>query len=227
MDISLSVSPVRDAAGVIVGASKIARDISERKRAQEQQTLVLNEMKHRIKNTLATVQAIAKQTLRSVPDEVRAAFIARLHALASAHDLLTLQRWNGASLGDVVAGALAPFREKHHERFRIEGPDDVWLDAGKSLLLAMALHELATNAVKYGALANQSGEVRLGWERTRDGKCDRLRLFWRESGGPPVRPPEQKGFGSFLVERALQGELGEAHLDFAPQGLACTLTIAL
>jgi PAS domain S-box-containing protein len=130
IEISLTVSPVKDASGRIVGASKIARDISERRQAQEQQNVLVAEMKHRVKNTLATVQAIAMQTLRKAPGEEREAFIARLHALAKAHDLLSLKSWDRAPLRDVVGTALGAFQEAHPERFLIDGPDDdVWLDA--------------------------------------------------------------------------------------------------
>ena len=127
VDISLTVSPLKDANGRIVGASKIARDITERKRAQEQQKLLVHEMKHRIKNSLATVQAIATQTLNQHADE-RDAFIARLHALGNAHDLLTSDTWQTASLQAIVTQALKPFQEQHHERIAVEGPTDVWLE---------------------------------------------------------------------------------------------------
>ena len=196
LDISLTVSPLKDAAGKIVGASKIARDITERRRAQERQKLLINEIQHRIKNTLATVQAIATQTLRSSPEE-RDSFVARLHALAGAHDLLIDDNWHQAALSDLVAKALNAFRDKHRERFYIEGPDGIFLDAQKSSLLVMALHELATNAVKYGALSNEIGKVRVVWETLADGSSRRFRLCWTESGGPPVSPPAQKASARF------------------------------
>ena len=120
--------------------------------------------------------------------------------------------------------ALAPFREQHRDRVAAEGNGTIFLDANKSLLLTMALHELATNAVKYGALSNATGRVRVGWEPT---SGNRLRLRWQESGGPTVKPPERKGFGSQLIERALDGDQGAARFEFAPQGVMCTLEIAL
>jgi two-component system, chemotaxis family, CheB/CheR fusion protein len=226
LDISLTISPLKDAAGKIVGASKIARDITERRRAHERQKLLVNEIQHRIKNTLATVQAIATQTLRSSPGE-RDAFVARLHALAGAHDLLRDDNWHQAALIDLVGKALNAFQEKHRERFVIDGPGGIFLDAQKSSLLVMALHELATNAAKYGALSNETGRVRVVWETSRDGPAKSVRLSWQESGGPPVNPPQQKGFGSLLIERALQNELGQARLDFHPDGLVCTIEISL
>jgi PAS domain S-box-containing protein len=227
IEISLTVSPVKDGSGRIVGASKIARDIGERRRAQEQQSVLVAEMKHRVKNTLATVQAIAMQTLRKTPDAEREAFIARLHALGKAHDLMSLKSWDRASLRDVVNAALGAFRDAHRERFMIDGPDEIWLDANKSLLLAMALHELATNAAKYGALSNGGGRVRVEWALSKGDEPRRLIFRWEERGGPLVKPPEQRGFGSRLIERALQAGLGTTRLEFDPQGVTCTLDVTL
>jgi PAS domain S-box-containing protein len=225
--ISLTVSPIKDADGTIIGASKIARDITDRKQAEERQQLLVGEVKHRIKNLLATVQAIARQTLKGAPADERDAFVARLMALANAQDLLTLERWNRAAVHDVVDRALRPFEAKHNARFLTKGPQDVWVDAQRASLLTMALHELATNAVKYGALSNGYGVVSLAWEVTGEEDAQKVRLNWRELGGPLVVPPEHKGFGSFLIERALQGSGGGAKLDFNPNGLICSLEVAL
>jgi PAS domain S-box-containing protein len=225
VDISLTVSPVRDAEGKIIGASKIARDITERRRAQEQQKLLVGELQHRIKNTLATVGAIANQTFRKAPGECQT-FAARLQTLAGAHDLLKNDNWQRAALIDLVGRALDPFQDKHRDRFLVDGPDGIFLDAQKSSLLAMALHELATNAVKYGALSNEKGRVRIAWEIPRDDPPKRFQLRWQESGGPPVNPPGQRGFGSLLIERALQNHLGQAQLDFDPRGLVCLMEIS-
>ncbi len=226
VEISLTVSPIKNAEGRIIGASKTARDITEFKRAQEQQRLLLREMKHRVKNTLTTVQVIAAQTFHGASSSEREAFAARLSALANAHDLLTADNWQGAALYKVVAKALAAFQERHRERVLIEGPKEVWLDANKSLLVTMALHELATNAVKYGALSNGGGQVRVAWELAKDDPS-RLRLCWQESGGPAVKPPADRGFGSFLIERALKYELGAARFEFDPRGLVCKFEVAL
>jgi PAS domain S-box-containing protein len=228
VDISLTVSPIKDANGTIIGASKIARDITERKQAEHRQQLLVGEVKHRIKNLLATVQAIARQTLKGAPVEERDAFVARLMALANAQDLLTLERWNRAPVHEIVDRALRPFEAKHSARFLTKGPEEAWVDAQRASLLTMALHELATNAVKYGALSNGYGVVRLIWEvvGTED-EGQSVRLTWCELGGPPVVPPERKGFGSFLIERALQGGGGGAKLDYDPNGLICTLDVAL
>jgi two-component system CheB/CheR fusion protein len=227
VEISLTVSPVKDAQGRVVGASKVARDITDHKRAQEQKNLLLFEMKHRIKNTLATVQAIANQTLHSASPEERSAFVARLCSLGNAYDVLTSERWDRASLPDVVGAALQAFRENHRERFLIEGPSDVWLDSKKSLGVAMTLHELATNAIKYGALSNQSGRVSVDWAIVQFANPARVKLHWKERGGPPVEPPKHKGFGSRLIEQALSSESWKTRVDYDPRGLECVVEIAL
>jgi two-component sensor histidine kinase len=187
---------------------------------------LVKEFQHRIKNTLATVQSIATQTFHGSPDEC-AVFVARLHALAAAHDLLTSDDQHQAALVDLVGKVLNAFQDKHCERFLVDGPDGIFLDAQKSSLLVMALHELATNAVKYGALSNENGQVRVAWETLPDGPPKRFRLCWTESGGPPVSAPTHKGFGSLLIEHALQNQLGPARLDFDPQGLQCAIEISL
>ena len=227
VEISLTVSPIKTADGRIIGASKTARDITERKRAQDQQRLLLREMKHRVKNALTTVQVIAAQTFRGASRDECREFVGRLSALANAHDLLTAENWQGAPLRDVVEKALQPFQEKQRERVLIEGPEEIWINAEKSLLLTMALHELATNAVKYGALSNGSGQVRVAWELRKDEEPRRLKLRWQESGSPMVKPPERKGFGSLLLDRALKYELGITRFDFDPRGLTWEMDIAL
>lgn len=227
VEISLTVSPLTDLDGQIIGASKIARDISERKRAEEQQNLLVGEMRHRVRNTLATVQAIASQTLHSTSAEERKAFIARLHALSRAHDLLRIERWDSAALREVVDMALQAFKDTHRERFTVEGPSDVHLEANKAVLLVMALHELATNAVKYGALSNRDGTVVITWALTPNQSKPRLKLCWQEQGGPPVKPPERKGFGSLLLEYAFQGNDTLKRVEFNPQGFACELEMYL
>jgi PAS domain S-box-containing protein len=222
LNISLTVSPVKDADGRILGVSKIARDITERKRAQEQQTLLFNEMRHRIKNSLAVVQAIAMRTLPSATAAERQAFVERLQALASAHDLLSLENWDRAPLRGVVEQAFEPIQKSHGGRIDIEARGDVTLDASTAMLLAMLLHELITNAIKYGALSNEGGRVHVAWDIERD--TDSVTLRWRETGGPQVKPPAREGFGSLLFERAL-GELGKIDVEFDPAGLMCKIAI--
>jgi two-component system, chemotaxis family, CheB/CheR fusion protein len=226
IDISLSVSPLKNAQGVIVGASKIARDITERKRAQEYQRIIVNESKHRIKNTLATVQAIATQTLQASSDE-RRDFIARLGALARAHDLLTVENWHRAQLTEIVGRALGAFDALDSKRLLVEGPEDVWLDATKSTLLTIVLHELATNAAKYGSLSNDTGKVRFSWQRVSNDQANWLSFRWSETGGPTVLQTNRKGFGSFMIDRVLRAEQGDARLEFHPQGLICTFVLPL
>jgi PAS domain S-box-containing protein len=226
VDIAITVSPIRDVDGRIVAASKVARDITERKLAQEQRTLLLSEMQHRIRNTLAMVQAIANQTLRSASVEERTAFNARLRSLGNAYDLLTSEKWDRAPLSDVVRTALAAFQEQHRERFLIDGPTDVFLDSRKSLGIAMMLHELATNAVKYGALSNRRGQISVTWELMQFEKSDGVKLSWKERGGPPVALPTRKGFGSRLVKQALS-EGGRTRLDYDPRGVECVIEAAL
>jgi two-component sensor histidine kinase len=194
----------------------------ERQRAEE---LLLNESRHRIKNTLATVQAIAGQTLRHTPPEEQQAFMARLHALGEAHDLLTSKNWHQASLHDVLAHAVKPFETPRHPRFIAEGPG-VWLPAKSALMLTMCLHELATNAAKYGALSNGTGQVRVAWGLIGNGDGRKVRLSWVETGGPPVSVPERKGFGSILIESSFRGE-GETCIEYAPEGIRCLLEVSV
>jgi len=222
VEISLTVSPVKNAQGLVVGASKIARDNSERKRSEQAKDLLLHEIKHRVKNTLGTVQAIAAQTFRESPRKERDSFTGRLRALSNAHDLLTQQDWDQVSMRDMILRALAPFQENRTARFEVSGPDAI-LGANPALLLAMAIHELATNAVKYGALSNETGTVRVNWAVSGTGDARKLAMEWRESGGPPVGAPEHKGFGSTLIERALQQEQGHSCFQFRPEGVVCSL----
>jgi PAS domain S-box-containing protein len=224
-DISLTVSPIKRQDGTVIGASKIARDISERKIAQDTKELLLHEIKHRVKNTLATVQAMASQTFRGAPVEEREAFVSRLHALAGAHNLLTEQNWDTVDVRSIVGRALRPFTEQDVDRVVIDGPETP-LDPGNALLLAMALHELGTNAVKYGALSTLAGRIKVVWT-LECGARNVLKLRWQESGGPPVRQPERQGFGSRMIERALKGRQGAVQFDFAPDGLVCLLEVAL
>ncbi len=178
IDISLTISPVRDASGQVVGASKIARDITDQKQLHDRQGLLVEEMKHRIKNTLSTVQAIAMQTLRGTSKEDIREFVARLHSLSGAHDVLTRKNWNRASLFDLVNRAVEPFQTKDHERFDISGPE-AWLDAARSTVVTMALHELSTNASKYGALSSDTGRVSICWRYI--GETSRtVEMAWRE-----------------------------------------------
>lgn len=213
----------RNAAGRVVKTLSAALDIDERKRAEEHRTLLVNEMNHRVKNTLASVQSIAHQTLRSshTPGQMAEIFTGRLLALASAHDVLTQESWEGAGLRKIVEVALAPF---DGPRIVHDGPD-ARLDARAALALGMALHELATNASKYGALSNETGAVRLTWQVEPSAGASLLSLEWREAGGPPVLSPRRRGFGSHLLTRGVGAELnGAADLEFAPAGVVFRIT---
>lgn len=227
--VAFTASPIRDEDAKVVGTIIEVRDISTEKAAQQHQQLLINELNHRVKNTLATVQSIAVQTLRSSASDrdARAAFEARLLALSKVHNILTRENWEGAALSDIVAEVLAPHESDHRARFEIDGPD-VRVHPRMALPLAMALHELATNATKYGALSNEAGVVAIAWGLTPAPDQQRLWLRWAESGGPPVAPPVRKGFGSRLIERSLVMELGgEAAIDYAVTGLVCRVEAPL
>ncbi|WP_194164629.1 sensor histidine kinase [Microvirga thermotolerans] len=197
-----------------------------RDRAEERQRLLLNELNHRVKNTLATVQYMVAQSLGSAatPAQARESLEGRLIALSRAHDLLTREQWEGAELGTIVAQAIEPFRGGNGGRWHVEGTE-VRVSPQVALALAMAFQELATNAVKYGALSNETGEVRIAWSVAKGaGGEERISLRWEETGGPPVRPPARRGFGSRLLERALASDLGGAmKLEFAVGGVVCTM----
>jgi two-component sensor histidine kinase len=177
-----------------------------------------------VKNTLATVQSIASQTLRNADttEAARSAMEARLLALSRAHDVLTRENWEGAGLIEIVREAMAPYRHDRENRLHMEGPD-VRLSPRMALAIAMALQELATNAVKYGALSNADGEVRVAWSVEQKGE-KRLHLTWSETNGPRVAPPKRRGFGTRLIERSLAQDLnGKAQITFAPAGISCTV----
>src|SRR5829696_2474312 len=217
--------PRLDDAGSFLGYTGCNVDITDVKLAQERQGLLINELNHRVKNTLATVQSVAMQTLRhaATPEQAREDFEARLIALSRAHDVLTRENWDGANLNEIVKQAIEPYRRKEENRFVVKG-GAVRLPPRMALALAMALQELATNAVKYGALSNDTGRVEITWALDRTEAGPRVRLRWRETGGPPVKPPARQGFGSRLIERSLARDLsGGVSLDFAPEGLVCTI----
>jgi two-component sensor histidine kinase len=221
--------PIIGADGEVSGIFIEGSDVTARVRAAEYQQLLLNELNHRVKNTLATVQSIVSQTLRNAPTppEARILIEQRMIALSRAHDVLTQEKWEGADLHAIVAQALAPFREPGHERFHVRGPG-LRLSPRMALDLAMALHELAINALKYGALSDASGAVDLAWLVDRHCSPPRLKLRWTERDGPPVTPPIRRGFGTRLIERSLAQDLGgEARIEFAPAGVVCTVNTPL
>jgi len=221
-------APIRDARGNIIGGVCGALDISDRKRHEEHQQLLLNELNHRVKNTLAMVQSLTMQTLRSTANVVegRDALIARLIALAKAHDVLTRENWEGAGLHDVLVEALAAYlTQAEQQRLFFDGPALKLLPRA-SLALSMAFHELATNAAKYGALSSDEGRVDIAWAIDED--RDSFALDWVENGGPTVLPPQKRGFGSRLIERGLAQDLGgSVRLEFRPQGIVCAIRAPL
>jgi PAS domain S-box-containing protein len=217
--------PRFDDNGHFAGYVGLAVDITDIRAAEARQQLLINELNHRVKNTLATVQSLAHQTLRDGTGvrEARRALTDRLMALSAAHNILTQTKWTGAPLDEVVAEALHPFRGFGKERLDAEC-ETCWVAPHTALSFSMALHELATNAVKHGALSGSEGRVRLTGT-TADG---RLELVWQESGGPPVKPPEAAGFGLRLLERGLSAEFGSsARMEFRPEGVVCTLRAPL
>jgi len=227
LDISLTVSPLKNAEGKIVGASKIARDITERRRQEERRQLLVNELNHRVKNTLATVQSIAAQTFRGDHGASLQQFESRLVALSRAHDALTRESWEGAELQELVEGTIAPICAEPAERFEITGPP-LLLRPKVALSLSMALHELCTNAAKYGALVNGAGRIKITWQVTSSNPEPRLHLRWEETGGPRVETPSRRGFGTRLIERALARELGaQVKLLFPPSGVICEIEAPL
>lgn len=226
--VALTISPVRNEAGKLVAASTIATDATARKRMEEHQTLLVHELNHRVKNTLATVQSITAQTLRAsgVAPDARATLEGRLISLARAHDVLIEHNWNGADLREIVDRALNAFLGNGGGRLRLEGPS-IHVSPKVALALAMALQELTTNAIKYGALSNDTGHVSISWT-VWDKHPPVLSLRWQEGGGPPVEPPSRQGFGSRLIKGKLAEELGgEVDVKYARAGVVCAIDFPL
>jgi PAS domain S-box-containing protein len=222
IDISLTVSPIENAQGKIVGASKIARDITERRRNDEHIITLAGEAQHRTKNILATVQATVNLSHSDTPDGLKRAIEGRIQALANVHDLLVKSCWAGAELSSIAAQELAPYLGRGEGRARIDGPH-ILLSPNTAQSIAVTLHELATNAAKYGSLSTPRGQVEITWIRAPEGM---LILHWTESGGPPAKKPTRKGFGTTVIERMIREQLkGEMHLDWRAEGLACEIML--
>jgi PAS domain S-box-containing protein len=219
--VSLTVSPVKNAEGKIVGASKIARDITEQKRNQEQIATLAREAEHRSKNLLASVQATVNLSQSDTPEGLKQAIDGRIRALANVHSLFVETRWIGAELSAIATQELAPYFDKNETRLRIEGPQ-VLLEPDAAQAIAVALHELATNCIKYGALSVAKGQIDLTWSHEADG---RLILRWTEFGGPVVERPTHCGFGSRVIERMIGQLKGKAHFDWRREGLVCEIIL--
>jgi PAS domain S-box-containing protein len=223
IDISLTVSPVKDADGKIVGASKIARDITEQKRTQQQISVLAREAEHRSKNILSNVQAIVNLSQSDTSEGLKRAINGRIQAMSNVHSLFVQARWIGAEVSAIAKQELAPYLNKHDARARMEGLETV-LEPTTAQAVAVVLHELATNASKYGALSEANGQIRLTWSRSEDGQ---LALRWTESGGPKVTAPERKGFGSRLIEGTIGHLGGKAHFDWRSEGLVCEIAVPM
>jgi len=189
--------------------------------------LLIEELNHRVKNTLAILQSIAGQTFRSASRAEREKFEGRLGALAQAHNLLSKEKWQGSELQDVIGRVLQPYLLNNPQRVRMFGPK-IPLSPRVAVVLSMIVHEMATNAAKYGALSNETGTVALDWEILTENATPKLRMIWSEAGGPAVVAPVQRGFGSRLIERSARDQLdGEATVDFLPRGVVYTVICSL
>jgi PAS domain S-box-containing protein len=221
IDISLTVSPVRNATGKIIGASKIARDITERKRSEAQIRVLAREAEHRAKNVLATVQATVHLSHADTPDGLKEAIEGRIQALANVHRLFVETRWTGANLHGLAKDELAAYWQGGARRVQLDGPD-ILLEPSAAQAIAVSLHELATDAAKYGALSVADGHVEVAWSRTADG----IVLRWTETGGPPAKPPTRKGFGTRVMDGMIRGQMkGDMRFEWRAEGLACEIAI--
>jgi PAS domain S-box-containing protein len=229
VDVSISTGPIRSRSGEIIGVSAIFHDITERKRREEHINFVMRELSHRAKNLLAVVQAIARQTGRQAANirDFEQRFMARIQSLAHSHDILVKRDWRGSSLNELVASQLAPFTDVS-KRVVTEGPD-LLLNPRAVEQIGIALHELATNAVKHGALSVPNGQVSVSWKLELNGNSDdHLKIVWNERGGPACTPPESEGFGHLVVRKLVPTALeGRARLEFPSQGLRWTLELPL
>jgi len=226
LNVSLTVSPVLDKRGNIIGASKVARDITDRKRAEKLQRLLVSELNHRVKNTLATVQSLANQTVRLArsPAEFATSFSGRVQALAHAHDLLTRNSWQGADIMMLVRDQLL-LNDTEDPRISFSGPS-VTLEAAPALHLALVLHELGTNARKYGSLSVPKGRLSISWT-VRSGKDSGFLLKWQERGGPAVDVPQRRGFGTTLIGKSLASHGGEVSIRYEAKGVTCEIMLPI
>ncbi len=228
IDVQLTMSPILDEQGVVVGASGIGRDITERRRAEERQRLLIEELNHRVRNTLAVAQSLATQTLHhsASPEQFAGAFQGRLAALARTHTLLAEAHWEGVQLQDLLRAQLDPYRPPDAGQVTVSGPDPA-LGSDAALALGLALHELGTNAARHGALSSPSGRLEIGAEVVTEGGRH-LVLTWRERAGPRVDPTSPSGFGRMLIERGLAYQLaGKVTFELRPAGVRCRIEVPL
>jgi two-component sensor histidine kinase len=205
-----------------------SKEKNERRQAEAQLRLLVAELSHRVNNTIAIIQSIASQTLRTAEsmDEFKDSFLARLISLGKTHDLLTRTNWAGVLLREILVAELDPFQACDQDRCLLSGPD-VELAPSTALTLALIFHELATNAAKYGALSVSGGRLRVTWRVVPDGARQSLSIEWREERGPPVSEPSRRGFGSRLIEQSMTSLGGSSRMDFAPEGLRCDMRMLL
>ncbi len=219
--VSLTISPVKDANGKIVGASKIARDITEQKKNQELIVTLAREAEHRSKNLLANALATVNLSQSSSPEGLKQTIAGRIQALANVCSLFAETRWIGAELSAIATQELAPYSETNGKRTFIDGPQ-IMLEPDAAQAVAITLHELATNAAKYGALSTFNGQVRLEWSHEADG---RLHLRWTETGGPVAKEPTRKGLGGRIIEDMIVQQKGKVAFDWRNDGLVCEITL--
>jgi PAS domain S-box-containing protein len=228
--ISVRSTPVRDARGHFLYGVRVVQDITERKAAEERQKLLVDELNHRVKNTLATVQSLAKQTARATTSAgtFRERFEGRLVALSKAHDQLTVRNWQDAVLRDILNAAIAPYLIGGQDQVVLRG-EDIMLRPRAALTLAMVFHELTTNAAKYGALSVAAGKIGVTWAvRSAAAKKPVLSIEWHEEGGPTVVKPARRSFGSRFIEGSIASELqGKARILFEPPVVRCTIELPL
>lgn len=223
----IHIDPLRDLAGTTVGLTGAAVDVTERKENEQHLRLLMRELTHRSKNLLAVIQAMARQTARHAGsiDGFVEIFSARLQALSKSHDLLVQESWYGASLADMVRSQLGHHLDRENSQFTIKGPN-LFLKPEAAQNIGLAIHELSTNAAKYGALSVPTGHVDITWTRRTPEAGGGFELSWRERGGPEVTKPAGRGFGSLVIERNLARALdGTVELDFAPSGLVCSVSV--
>jgi PAS domain S-box-containing protein len=225
------ISPVRDERGDVVQYFASFVDLTKHKEDEARSKLLIEELNHRVKNTLATVQSIVWQATRtsSDPKLVQKAIETRLFALSRSHDLVTRENWESIGLLDIIHDAMEPFgvADGRAARIVIQG-ENIRFSPKSALVLSIVFNELATNAVKFGALSNEAGSILIGWTKELTPAGDRVLLHWQEKNGPPVMTPSRIGFGSRVIEHSLAQELkGTVHFDYRPDGLACTMTIPI
>jgi two-component sensor histidine kinase len=218
----VDIEAVKDSDGNIIGAVNCFQDITERKWAEEREQILAREVDHRAKNLLALVQATVQLTHADTVKDFKTAIEGRLQALSNAHSLIAQSRWAGVDLHSLVMEELAPYRAAETSRAHINGPEVV-LEPKSAQTIAMVLHELTTNAVKYGALSVSSGRLLIEWSRGET----QLVIRWSEADGPPVKPPSREGFGTRVIGRVVHDLEGKLQFHWNPDGLACEMVIPL